>query len=719
MLFKIVSYAPSIAGLSAIAVVTLLKNVRSRVNRLFFCLTIILAIWLTTLLVADLALSASLSLWMLRAAAFTGTLIIPFLLYFSSAFPVTVKRPGKYFHIVTLGPAIIFMLLAFTPLLVPNVEIRAGTAQPTELGLLYSLQSLYALIGFVASFVIMLHKIRGLNIRQRAQVRLMIFGLVVALLANFTTGYILAVIETANNYSNLVGSLSLLVFIGATSYAIVKHRLFDIRLAITRTIGFALTILVVGTLYSVIVLVISLLFFGSDNASFVQNGSQLALLIIPTIFVALTFHRIEQYIGKITRHIFYHDAYDLQATIDRLSDALVANNEVKTIMGNSLSVITNALQPEHAYFVTFDANGEIAAEISTERQAPAQLPKLLRSLQKFDSNPIVRDELLELSVPQNLFTEDVALALWLGPKQTPTGVLLLGSRRNGRIYTTQDIDLLRIGAKNLAVALENAKKYEQISGFAETLKDEVERATAKLRRANERLKSLDKLKDDFMSMASHQLRSPATSVHEALHMLNHPALDDQDRERLVSLAEASSERLVTVVTTMLNMARLQAGRFTIDRTEADLVHLTEKVIMQTSVVADQKGVKLRFSKPPKPVNLPVDMAKISEAMANYIENAIKYGPAKSIVHISLSSNDKDVRFEVTDHGMGVPEAERDKLFAKFYRATNARQEQPDGNGIGLYVVRSIAEGHGGHAYYRPLEKGSLFGFSIPYEHKID
>jgi signal transduction histidine kinase len=184
------------------------------------------------------------------------------------------------------------------------------------------------------------------------------------------------------------------------------------------------------------------------------------------------------------------------------------------------------------------------------------------------------------------------------------------------------------------------------------------------------------------------------------------------------LAEGSSERLVTVVRTLLNMARLQAGHFTIDTSEADMVDLVERELEQVKVLAEQKSIALVFKKPAQPIVAQIDVAKVTEAVANYVENAIKYSLDKTTVTIVLQQEGDSVRLEVHDQGMGVPPQERKDLFGRFYRATNARQEQPDGNGIGLYVVKSIAEGHGGEAYYRPGEtRGSVFGFLIKLDHR--
>ena len=345
-------------------------------------------------------------------------------------------------------------------------------------------------------------------------------------------------------------------------------------------------------------------------------------------------------------------------------------------------------------------------------KAPKSLAELVGDIKNMHDNPVVRDELNQSEIPQSLVASDVFLALRLGQRDNPVGVLLFGPKQNGSSYAQRDIDLLRISAKNLSIALENAKKYEQISHFADQLHKEVLDATAELRKANKELKTLDALKDDFISMASHQLRTPASSVHEALQMLNHPSmpLSKTERKKLEELAEASSEHMVTVVADMLSIARIQAGHFTVALTPVIMQDLVDRVMRQTGVLAEQKNIKIEIEKPKEAITITADTPKMNEAMTNYIENAIKYSPENSTINVRLFTEGKKAHFEVADKGMGVPEEERKSLFGKFYRAQNARKQQPDGNGIGLFVVKSIAESHKGGVYYKPLSSGSLFGF---------
>jgi signal transduction histidine kinase len=478
---------------------------------------------------------------------------------------------------------------------------------------------------------------------------------------------------------------------------------------VVRTLAYVTTIGIFAAVYSVLVILLSTNLFSIDQLS----SKQLLTLVLPALFIALTFHRLQLVIDRLTKRLFYRDAYDVRGVLDVLSNTLIEERDIDIMMQRSLAVLADALKPTSASLAVINESGIVYKQVSIGSDITPDLTVLIHRLGIENRDLIDSNEPNSQGMAHAMAANNTELLLRLGSKQAPVGVLILGAKRNGSMYSLRDVSVLEIAAKNMSIALDNGKKYEQIMHFAETLHKEVKHATYRLRSANKKLKSLDALKDDFIATASHQLRSPAVSVHDALQMLNYPGITEQDRKEMLEMAESSSERLVTVVRTMLDMARIQAGHFTIDRSEADIVELVNKELTQVGVIARQKHITLRYRPVSASIMAHVDIAKIKEAMANYIENAIKYSTEGATVEISLEVENNLIRFEVADHGMGVPEQERDKLFDRFYRASNARVEEPDGNGIGLYVVKIIAEGHEGQAYFRPNEGGgSVFGLTL-------
>lgn len=692
----------------SLTVFVFLRNPRNLVNRAFSLFGTTIILWTACNYLADHMSTNNLAYTRLTLAM--GVCLGLSIVLLTLAFPKKMDSRPLYWH-AFLVTTILVGLLSFTNYTVISVA-KNPEGVSLRTGSFYLFYTLYLGLTLVISAWNLIRQYKRSSSIESNQIKLFAIGLFsYASLALLSNAILPAITDSWS--SSRFGPIFTVPFVALTAYSIIKHGLFDIRLGITRIIGFLATVSLAATLYAVLILTLGASFVSFRDLS----GVQLFVLITSVVLFGLTFRYLQEYIAELSQRIFYQDSYDLRATLDDLSDALITSNKTDEIIQKSLKVISEAIKPSNYYVVILGRNSSNYTEFSFKRKAIVDAKSFLELLKSNFPSLITRDLLLPDNVlGMALGRENVSLLLRLGTRASPTGLIFFGNKINGSIYATQDMNLLRIAAKNMSLAVENAKKYDQIIHFADTLKDEVDKATVKLRKANTRLKSLDVLKNDFISMASHQLRSPATSVYEALHMLNHPALSKRDRDELIELAEANSERLVTVVKTMLNMARIQAGKFTIDKSEEDISNLVDKVISETGIVASQREIKLIVNKPSQPLIKSIDVAKIHEAMANYIENAIKYSPKKSTVKIDLYTTDNKLVFEVQDSGMGVPVAEREHLFGKFYRATNARVEEPDGNGIGLYVVRNIATGHGGEAYYRPLEQGSLFGLWIPLEH---
>ncbi|MDB5186052.1 MAG: hypothetical protein JWL85_575 [Candidatus Saccharibacteria bacterium] len=681
-----------------------LRNPHSKANKAFGLFGASIILWTTCNFLADNVSSNNLLFTRLTLLFGACVIFMIFLLSLYFPKPLSVSLKTKLF---IYGFFVFTILLCMTDFFVASVT-KTPIGVNLTVGSLYTLYTLYMLLVIAwALFNFWWQHKRG-RVIEKNHIKLFSLGVVVYIGFAMISNVVLPVLVDDWSTSRL-GPIFTVPFVGITAYAIMKHGLFDIKSAVARTVGYVLTISFVAVLYAA-----AIIFFSAQFGAFSHpTGSEFLLLVLPAIFIGLTFHRIEQVIASLTRRIFYRDAYDLKETLDKLSDALVTENAIGPLMSQSLHIISQAIKPANAYFMVLHDSSNVYREIMVGRNAPPQVEWFIEHIPLHKTAIVMKDELETGAWFNHLSREGVSLVLRLGTQSNLIGFLMFGPKQNGSVYTKQDVDLLQISAKNLGIALDNARKYEQISDFANTLHHEVTKATTNLREANEELKSLDALKDDFISMASHQLRTPATSVHQALQMLNHPSTTTKDRDELIEMAEASSERLVTVVANMLSVARLQAGHFTIDRSPSVLQELVKKVVMQTKVLADQKDIVLKVKLPNAPINLAVDVAKLNEAMSNYIENAIKYSGKGTTVTVRLDLKDNQVAFEVLDNGMGVPENEQSKLFGKFYRAQNARHEQPDGNGIGLFVVRSIAQGHEGDTYYKPLKQGSLFGFWLP------
>ena len=172
--------------------------------------------------------------------------------------------------------------------------------------------------------------------------------------------------------------------------------------------------------------------------------------------------------------------------------------------------------------------------------------------------------------------------------------------------------------------------------------------------------------------------------------------------------------MVHLIGDFLNMSRLQTGRFVIERHPVDIARIIEQEVDSMKPIALSHDIKLTLKKPTRSPILYLDENKIRQVVMNFIDNAIYYSPEGTPVDVVMEIEDGDVVLRVVDQGMGVPANVQKKLFTKFFRASNARKQRPDGTGIGLYLAKRIIDGHQGKLVFESaVGKGSTFGFRLP------
>lgn len=262
----------------------------------------------------------------------------------------------------------------------------------------------------------------------------------------------------------------------------------------------------------------------------------------------------------------------------------------------------------------------------------------------------------------------------------------------------------------------NKKIKEQKLDDKARLTQRIQEATAELTKANDELKRVDATKDEFVSMASHQLRTPLTSIKGYISMVLEGDAGEinADQRKLLNEAFTSSERMVRLIGDFLNVSRLQNGKFMIDRTAIDLPAVVAQEIATVQEIATGKGIGIAFHQPSRYPRLYLDEEKIRQVIMNFLDNAVYYSPESKVVSVRLYTSEGFAVFEVVDRGMGVPKAAQRHLFTKFFRADNALKQRPDGTGVGLYLAKKVIDGHGGKVFFESAEhQGSTFGFRLP------
>lgn len=250
----------------------------------------------------------------------------------------------------------------------------------------------------------------------------------------------------------------------------------------------------------------------------------------------------------------------------------------------------------------------------------------------------------------------------------------------------------------------------------EKLTKELQKVTKDLKNANKELTKLDQAKSEFLSIASHQLRTPLTVIKGYVSMMLEGSFGRipkivKDNLNKVYL---SNERLISLVESLLNISRIESGRLEFDIQPTDLATVVEPIIDGFKQKTDQKGLKFEFMPDSGLPKVLADPQKIKEVISNLIDNSIKYTNKGDII-VSLHQESQSVIFSCQDTGIGILAEDLPRLFEKFIRGKGMMQVYTEGTGLGLYFARMVIENMGGRIWAESpgKDQGSKFSFSLP------
>jgi PAS domain S-box-containing protein len=242
-----------------------------------------------------------------------------------------------------------------------------------------------------------------------------------------------------------------------------------------------------------------------------------------------------------------------------------------------------------------------------------------------------------------------------------------------------------------------------------------EAAQQALAEQNERLRELDRLKDEFISLVSHELRTPLTSIRGYLELLLDGGAGElsEDQSRFLGVVDRNSKRLMHLVGDLLFLAQVEAGKLALELDEVDLDHVVAEAVEAAKPIADEKGIELRGSVEPVPVMVG-DRGRLAQVLDNLVSNALKFTGQGGSVDVVVSADGGDAVLEVRDTGMGIPVDEQAHLFERFFRSSEATERAIPGTGLGLTIAKAIVEHHGGTIGLESVEgKGTTLRVRLP------
>ena len=225
---------------------------------------------------------------------------------------------------------------------------------------------------------------------------------------------------------------------------------------------------------------------------------------------------------------------------------------------------------------------------------------------------------------------------------------------------------------------------------------DAEAAQQALAEQNERLRELDRLKDEFISLVSHELRTPLTSIRGYLELLLDGGAGalSEDQNRFLAVVDRNSRRLMQLVGDLLFLAQVEAGKLQLELGDVNLDDVVSESVEAAKPLADEKGIELHVSLEATPIMVG-DRGRLAQVLDNLVSNAIKFTTDGGSVQVRLSSTDEEALIEVVDTGIGIAADDQAQLFERFFRSSEATERAIPGTGLGLTIVKAIVERHEG------------------------
>ena len=467
--------------------------------------------------------------------------------------------------------------------------------------------------------------------------------------------------------------------------------------------------------------------------------------LLSGLFVAPAFiyglFSLNKLIINFVDHHFFYSLYDYRQTITKLSSELNTYNDLDKIVDLIVDTIKKTMKLDRAGVLLINKKGsevhyKIAKVIGFNVTNGISLIKdsFLTQYLKRTAGPLVREELpilaRDMKSPreQQKFFDlenemehiEAHLCLPLISNGELRGIIVLGAKQSGDPYTNEDLELLSTVAIQAATAIDNARLYQETKNFNKVLQQKVNEQTFELKKRAEHLEKLLKMREEFLDIASHQLKTPVSVIRGTISMFMDGSMDklpDKEKKKFFDNIYQKATKLNVIINDILRASEVDTDEFIIDpkmARPAQLEEILKSVYDDLKELADKKKIRLKLSLPKKktsPILTKADF--LQQAIYNLVDNAIKY-TLKGEVVLSLEQQKDLLIVKIKDTGIGIPNKDQAKIFDKFSRASNAVNIYTDGSGLGLFIVKKIVEAHaGGRVSFESKEgQGTTFTITI-------
>ena len=687
-----------------LAGITLFRNPESRLNRLFTYFVGGMAVWnFGVFMLRRSPDEATAVFW--EIVIHTGVIALPafyyhFVLIFLES---TTRHRRSLFVAYTLALVFSVINLSGSTLFMHGVKSTYWGWAPAT-GILYTPFFVYFnfFLIYGLSHLIRVYKDVDSSFR-RNRATLILLGTLVSLVGGVIdfARFILARFIPAADLVYPMGIPANMVFALMLGTSIVRYRLFDVNVAVKKS---AVYLLVWGVLTSVLVAAESYADWDNVNPLWVI----LPLGFVMTMLVSPVGQRLEESIERVMfsrRRGCYETLLDLSkrmgAILDfgRLMETLVHGLVRGVPLTHCVLMIYDAQRSAFAVYREDASVGErgAVAPIRVDSRIVQWLNQTGRVLVKEEAKLNPEIAAYFEAAENELEAINAALIVPLKIEGKLTGILLVGEKLSGDIFDDQELEVLAVLANQVAISLENARLYEELS------------------ETNAELMQASRLKSQFLASMSHELRTPLNSIIGFSKVLLN-RFDGELTERqetYIRSVHNSGAHLLQLINGILDFSRIEAGKLEMVSEEVDLHELIDECIESSMPLARGKQMKVEKNVPLELPPLSGDRTKIKQILLNLLSNAIKF-TGQGRVLISVVPEPDAIRVSVADTGIGIREDDLARLFEPFQQLDNPVVRSAGGTGLGLAISKKFVELHGGRIWAESREnQGSTFHFTIP------
>jgi signal transduction histidine kinase len=668
------------------------KNRTSNVNKTWMILNFSASLWSWSLFARELSLDKATALFFVRLC-YVGAISIPAIFFRFTISLLKVTKNKLLFSIYILS--LIFIILDFTPLFIKDVKPILSFRYYGIPGTIFPffVISFIGIIGY--SHYILIQHLKRSEGKVRTQVKYLLLATIIGFLGGVST-----FLPNFNVEIFPFGFYLISIYVGIISYAIVKHRLMDISIVLKKGTTYALLILLLFVPSSLLVLIFQKLIYGDIH--YLLSAFVFSLLLLVTIL----FNRIKPHTEKAVEQLLFKNRYDYRETLGKFSKAMVTILDLQSLSKRIIETITQTMGVEKAsFFLLNEEKGNYSLFESKNIKMTASTPELSKDdplphyLRKI-GEIIIREELAkganilelnEVTKKMSLLEAEVSIPLIL--KGQLIGMINLGYKFNKDIYSHEDIELLSTLANQTAVAIENARLYEDLK-----------RSKSYIRRAD-RLASLGTLTAGL----AHEIRNPLVAIKTLTQLLPERLDDEEFRTQFLQIASGEVDRISSLVTELLDFARPSDPKLELE----DINTILDGMILLVSTETKKKQINIikNYTSDLPPIQ--IDREQIKQVFLNVLLNAIEATSENGKIMVKTRPFTKPggepyAQIEFTDTGCGIPEEYLEDIFNPFFTTKST------GSGLGLSISNQIIQDHRGYIDVESqLDKGSSFFINLP------